>query len=116
METSPKHTRVFRVGNSDFLGRVDGGSKSPFYGDRKDEVARAILGNAALDLNVVAPENYSLEPKANGEVSFEEMRYTTLVQQEVLDERVQRENLSHGAEAPKTNGLAPCQIVNQEMK
>jgi hypothetical protein len=102
--------------NAALNGGVDGGAGTEFHDERKKGILAAILGTSESDLdqNVVSSDNFQTKGGRGGrKVSYETLDRDTRSRQEALDDLVVEENRSHGAEAPKTNGLSPCILAKQ---
>ena len=111
-----KKTNVVHVVNGATQGSVDGGNLTDFHKDRKEEILATLLGRkkSELEENVIGIDNPAIKGRGGRRVSLNELAEATLDQQEALDRRVTAENLAHGAEAPKTDGLPPCLVAKQE--
>jgi hypothetical protein len=98
-------------------GGVDGGSGTDFHKQREIDIIEAVFGTRSSDLdqNVLAIDNPRTIGKRGGRtVSLDTLAGDTLDQQRLLDKQIVEENMGHGAEAPKTGGKAPCQLVQEE--
>ena len=98
-------------------GGVTGGEHTNQSQRRREDIVDFVLGDdTGVDeaMPVFSGDHSSRVGKKGGrQVSLEGMAGDTIDMQQALDDLVEQENVGHGAEAPKTDGLAPCQRVNK---
>jgi hypothetical protein len=108
---------IKRIRNDGLQGGVTGPVNSRQTRSRIREILDLVFGNdsgASEAMPVYSGDHPNRKGKGRrDEVSLEGMAGDTLDMQTALDDLVEKENLGHGAEAPQTDGLAPCQRVNR---
>lgn len=93
------------------LNSVSGKKGGQFQQDREEEILDELMPGHGL-----TPSNTDMWAKdGKRRVSIERQGHKTLAMQEALDDEITLENMLHGAEGKRKNGLQPCQRVNKEM-